>query len=442
MPLSDHVTLTITQDSVGVDRAGFGVPLILSASTESQAWTDRVRTYTALADVLTDFPSTTGPEYLAARAIFSQSPHPSEIKIAKSTLPPTQVFTLTPVVRNSHQYKLYLAGDGATTTTCTYTSDASATAAEIVTGLTTAVNAVVGRNFLASGTTTLILTGTAAGEWFSCEVDDVTDWTTTGQTHVDPGVATDLALVDTDDADWYCLCTLYNSKAYVGAAAAWIESQKKIYVFDTNEVSCISVAVGSADDILEDIFDLAYARTMGAYHPSPADMMSAAWMGKVLPIDPGGVTWKFKTLSGVDPVSLTGTHRTNLTARKANSYQRVSGVNITWEGTSADGDFLDVRRDLDWLDDDMSAAVFGALAGAAKVPFTDEGIALIEAEIRGSLDRAVAAGIITDDYVVTVPKAADVSAADKAARILPDMKFSATLAGSIHKVEISGVVSV
>lgn len=442
MPLSDHVSLTITQDSVGVSRAGFGTILMLSASTEAQAWVERVRTYSSLGEVLEDFPSTSGPEYRAAAAIFSQSPHPEQIKIGRSALPPTQKYTLTPVVRNSHTYSLTLSGDGATTTTVTFASDASATAAEIVTGLIAAVNAVVGKNFTASGTTTLVITANAAGEWFSVEATDVADWTTTGQDHVDPGVATDLAAIALEDSDWYALHTGYNSKAYVGAAAAWIETQKKIYVFDTNDVSCISVAVGSADDVLEDIFDLAYARTMGAYHPSPAAMMSAAWMGRVLPIDPGGVTWKFKTLAGVDVVSLTGTHRSNLLARKANSYQRVSGVNITWEGTSADGDFLDVRRDLDWLDDDMSAAVFGALAGADKIPYTDDGIAIIEAEVRGSLDRAVSRGIIAEGYVVTVPRAANVSSADKAARILPDVRFSATLAGSIHKVEITGVVSV
>lgn len=442
MALSDHVSLTITQDSVGVARAGFGVPLLLAASTEVQAWTERVRTYNSLADVAADFPSTTGPEYRWAQAVFSQSPHPEKVKIAKSTLPPTLKYTLTPVVTNSRVYKIYLKGDGATDTTCTYTADSSATAAEIVAGLTALVNAVTGKNFTATGTTTLIITGDAAGEWFSVEVDDVTAWTTTAPDHVDPGVATDLAAIAIDDDDWYALSTVFNSKAYVGAAAAWIETQRKIYVFDTNDVSCISVAVGSADDVLEDLFDLGYARTMGAYHPDPSIMMAPAWLGAVLPHEPGSVTFKFKTLSGVDAVALTATHRTNLIARKGNSYQTNGGVNITWEGTGADGDFLDVQRDLDWLDDDMRAAVFGALAGATKIPFTNAGIAVIESEVRGSLDRAVARGIIDADYTVSVPDVDDVSTADKQARNLPDVRWSATLAGAIHKVTISGVVSV
>jgi hypothetical protein len=86
----------------------------------------------------------------------------------------------------------------------------------------------------------------------------------------------------------------------------------------------------------------------------------------------------------------------------------------------------------------------GMLAGLDKVPYTDAGVALIQAQVIASLQSAVAKGILTSDPapVVTVPKVANVSPSDKAARILPDVKFSATLAGAIHKVNITGVVSV
>ena len=52
-------------------------------------------------------------------------------------------------------------------------------------------------------------------------------------------------------------------------------------------------------------------------------------------------------------------------------------------------------------------------------------------------------GILAADpaFTVTAPAVADVSAGDKTARTLPDVDFDATLAGAIHKVEISGTVS-
>ena len=45
-------------------------------------------------------------------------------------------------------------------------------------------------------------------------------------------------------------------------------------------------------------------------------------------------------------------------------------------------------------------------------------------------------------FSVEAPRAADVSAANKAARLLPDITFRATYQGAISKVEISGTISV
>ena len=41
-------------------------------------------------------------------------------------------------------------------------------------------------------------------------------------------------------------------------------------------------------------------------------------------------------------------------------------------------------------------------------------------------------------YVIEVPLASQISANVKASRVLPDVKFTARLAGAIHAVEIKG----
>jgi hypothetical protein len=441
--LSNHVSITISQDSVGIARAGFGVPMILSATAN---WVERIRFYSGLSEVAQDFASTSSAEYLAAQAIFSQSPRPERIAIGRSALPPTQQYTLAATARDSYTYTVGVEGDGVTSTEVSYTSDSSATLTEIHTGLVAALNAVAGNNYLAvlDGTPSnpFTVTADAAGEWFSISVKP-TD-IAIAQTHADPGVATDLAAIATEDSSWYALCTLYNSDAYVKAAAAWVEANKKIYIFDINESEAVTDASDGTQGTLDDLKTLGYARTMGAYYPEPAAMMAAAWMGRVLPLEPGSETWKFKSLAGVGATNLTSTQRTNVVNRNANSIETVAGVKVTFNGTTSDGDFLDVQRGLDWLEDDMSVRVMGMLAGLDKVPYTDAGVALIQAQVIASLQSAVAKGILTSDPapVVTVPKVANVSPSDKAARILPDVKFSATLAGAIHKVNITGVVSV
>lgn len=440
MTLSNHVTISITQDSVGIARAGFGVPLVVS---HTAAWAERVRSYTDFAGVIADFPVTTSPEYLAAQALFAQTPHPTKIKIGRASLQPTQVYVLTPTAVNDAAYVVTVAGEGVTTETFTFTADATATVAEITAGLTTALNLVVGKNYTAvDGTTEVTITGTAAGDWFSIEVGDPA-LLKNEETHVDPGIATDLAAINLEDSDWYFLLTNFNSNAMVLAADAWVQTAKKVYIFDVPETEAVTTTAGNSDT-LDDIATLNRARTAGVYHPSPVSMNSAAWVGRCASTEPGSITWKFKTLSGVPAVTLTSTHRTNLVARSANFYESVAARDQMSEGTTADGDFIDVQRGLDWLEDDMSKGVFGVLVDADKVPFTDPGVASIEKEMKASLKRGVARTLLAADPepTTTVPKVSTISEADKTARTLPDMKFNATQAAAIHKVNITGVVSV
>jgi hypothetical protein len=440
MTIADHVALTISQDSVSVARAGFGVPLILSATASFSA---RLEYVADLSDVVGLGFATDSPEYLACAAIFGQNPAPSRVAIGRCALPPTQKYKWTPTAINDHDYVINVAGEGVTATVCSYTSDATATVAEICAGMEPLLTAVVGKNFaVVDNSTDLEITGATAGDWFSLEQVDPGDGKIE-QTHVDPGVATDLAAIQLEQDDWYALLTHFNSSAYVLAAAAWVEAQKKIYLAGCSDSECITLAAGGGD-WADDFETSAYARCSAIYHPAPVEMIAQSLAGDCLPLNPGSLTWKFRTLSGVPAVQLTSTHKTNLLAKNAIGYAEVAGVNVTLEGTVGDGDFIDVVRGLDWLDDDMTAAVFGLMAGADKVPYTDDGAAMIQSEIEASLQRGINRTILAADPapVVTVPAVADQSDADKAARHFPDIKFSATLAGAIHKVTITGVVSV
>jgi hypothetical protein len=423
-----------------VARAGFGVPLILSHKAGTGA---RVASYSTLLEVSTAGYAVTGPEYLAAQALFGQNPRPATIKIGRGNLQPTQVYRITPTAVNSTVYTVACAGEGVTSGNATFTSDASATVAEITAALETALNAIVGANFTAvDDTTHLTVTGDAAADWFSLEALDPTILQME-QLHVDPGVATDLAAISVEDDEWYCLLTNYNSNAYVLAAVAYIEATKKIYLFDVNESEAITTTVGNSDT-LDDIATANRTRTGGTYHPSPVAMNSAGWAGVCLPQEPGSISWNLKAPSGPPAVSLTTTQRANLVARNANFFQTTAGSDRMSSGTTGDGNFLDVRRSLDWLDDDLSKTVFENLAAGGKVPFTDAGVRVITSAIKASLQRAVDRGILAEDpaFLVTAPKVADVSVANKANRILPDVSFSGTLAGAIHTVTITGVVSV
>lgn len=443
MALTDYVTINITQTTVGITRAGFGTALFLSYQP---TWAERTRTYGSLADVAVDFSATNpGPAYRFAQSYFSQNPAPTKLIIGRGANKPSktvQLSALNPVSNVSYQYKVLVKGTGFADATVTFTSDANPTDAEYAAGMVAALNAVPGKNYTAAGAASPItITSTAAGDWFSIEVDDV-NYQTTTETTADPGVAADLTAISAENPNWYALGTSYNSKLYGVAAAVYVESAGlKTYVALSNDTNTLATSTGTLD-LLDQMKTNAYTRSLGMYHKNPASFADAALMGKCLPFEPGEETWAFKQLAGIATFPMTATHRANIVARNGNSVESLAGVNVTFQGKTADGNYLDTKRGLDWLQDDMQKSVFGALVGSAKIPYTDLGISIIEGQVRGSLKRAGDKGILDETtIVVTVPKVADVPSIDKTTRTLNNVKFSATLQGAVHKTVVTGAVS-
>lgn len=441
MALTDYVTLNITQNTVGLTRAGFGTGLCISYTA---GWAERTRLYSQYTDVLVDFPTTTGPEARYAAAYFAQSPAPAQLMIGRGANKPTktvQVSAVNPTANISYTYQLKVKGTGFADTVVTFTSDATPTDAEYAAGIVTALNAVAGKNYTAAGAASPVtITGNAVGAWFSVEVLDV-NYQTTTETTADPGVAADLTAITAENPNWYGLATDFNSSAYGAAVATAIETQNKIYIAQSNDTRTITTGTGTGD-LIDAIKTSAYTRTLGMYHRDPSSMAGAALLGKNLPFDPGSETWAFKNLATVATFPMTATHRANITARNGNSYESVAGINITFQGKTGDGGYLDTKRGLDWLQDDMTKAVFGMLAGNPKVPYTNHGISQVRAQVEGSLLRAADRGIlVAASIVVTVPDANTVPSVDKTSRTLNNVKFSATLQGAVHKVNVVGTVS-
>ncbi len=165
------------------------------------------------------------------------------------------------------------------------------------------------------------------------------------------------------------------------------------------------------------------------------------WKG--CPETPGSVTWKFQRLVGITPDSLNATQLANLRTNNLNFFETVAGVNIiSSEGIMAGGEFIDTIRGSDKLQTRMAERIFTLLVNADKIPFTNKGIGAIENEVRAELQISVDEGYLEpNSAVVTVPDIDAVEAADKAVRFLNGIEFTADLAGAIHKVSITGTLS-
>lgn len=429
--LNDVVSVAITSVASKVTQAGFGVPLILS---HSAAWVERVREYATLTAVQTDFATTT-PEYKQASKVFSQEPRPPKLLIGRAALKPTQRYAVTPVPLNSYTYRMKVNG-----VDISFTSDASATITEVIAGLKAAIDALALPLTVTDQTTFMRVVANTAGAFFSLSATDSNIGL--AQDHADPGVATDLAAIVLERADWYGLLTHFNSKAYVEAAAAWIEANKRLYVVASCDSAMRNTVSSGTDDVGESLKALAYKKTALIDCAGAEDFPDAGAIGKCFPYTPGEETWKFKTLSGVPVFSYTATQRSNLRAKNVNFYETTSGVNMLEEGYSSSGDYIDFVRYLDFLEARIQERVFSKLSTAKKVAYNDDGIAIISTEVKGHLASDQDREVLNAGWSVSVPKLATIPLADKSTRILRNVTFSAVYAGAIHSVQISGTVSV
>ena len=253
-----------------------------------------------------------------------------------------------------------------------------------------------------------------------------------------------LNAIANENNDWYGIAVDQSLVSSFADVASWVETAKKFAIFWITDVNAYDP---SKSTDLASVLKLANRnRSAVVWHATPAggaDYPDAAWMGEGFPYEPGTSTWAYKTLNGVTPDTLLASQETALKNKNCNYYMTVGGVSITQEGKVASGEYIDIIIGTDWIEARLREAVYSALVNNRKIPYDDTGIAMIEGLVKGVLNEAASKGILqADSIAVTVPKYADIPQADKLARKLPDVKFSALYQGAIHSVTINGTISV
>lgn len=439
MGIEQLVNVVITPAQSPIRQTSFGTPLVLS--TEA-TFVERLRYYTSLAALVTDGFTTTSATYLLVQRLISQNPRPRRVAVGRRVNKPTQRFTLTPTVANSTLYSFSIERAGVTALV-EFTSDATATLAEIVQGLVAAFAAL--SSPLAVTVTnvgpdmTVRITANTAGDWFNVTVLSP-KVLAIAQDNVDAGVAADLTAIQTEQPDWYGLVTPFTSQAEVLAVAAFAEASKKLFGLSTVDSSNWDTVYDAGDptpDVGTALRLAAYAKTFWLPAASTSAFVGEGALGYLLGTPPGSITMHLKRVVGASPMPLTETQQANIKARNGNPYVQIGGVNVIDGGIVVAGEYIDIVRDTDWFVTRLAELVFATLQAAEKIPYTDDGVAIIRTVVEGMAKQGISAGFLAASPapVVTAPRVADVSPLDKANRLLPDVTLVATRAGAIHSVD-------
>lgn len=243
--------------------------------------------------------------------------------------------------------------------------------------------------------------------------------------------------------DWYIFMITERDSSTLHDAGTWADSVEKIFIGCCSAISALTERNGLREAYL--------------IHNDAANFPEAAWVGSAAPYAIGSISWKWCTPAGVTASNFTLTELNQIRTGNGQTFSKRSGVIYSDEGKMTGGQFIDVIQARDFVKARLGEALFGLFVNNKKVPFDNTGANQIEAAMRDVFDVCGKQGIIavvTDEadmaesdagkymYKVSVPSRSEVPQADRAARVWSGITFSFVIQGAIHKVAISGVITV
>lgn len=482
LPLSDIVDVKVNVGPVAAVRTNFNLGLIIGKSSIISD-TQRIKTYSKLADMTADGWTGLEPEYLAAQIYFSQTPQPSRVAIGRWQLPETAVAAVTACRNaNAEWYACTVCGvsksDIESISAYIEATDPASTYF-YTTHDEDVLNGVVGNimDILSKNKAHRTL-----GQYSTDSVD------TAGYEVGAAGAETDIhtlsddkfkIAVDGDTTEHEITLTLANCISGNNTAA---EMQKQINAIGGNIYSNVMVEfsidhyvitsptskVGSQIRITAaDANDISAELKIGAangakdidgtttYKEAAVGIMGYA-MGANTQTAGSAYTLYCKPESGVAAESVDSTELTKIKSYNGNVYvNRGSVYNLFENGTMHDGTFFDEVLNLDILSNNLQVAVINTFTEQSKVPQTDPGMEMLVNVLTTPLENALNIGfiapgvwntasvlsvktgdILTNGYKILFDSISSQSQVDREARKAPPIYVLVKLAGAMHNVKI------
>ena len=304
-----------------------------------------------------------------------------------------------------------------------------------------------------AGTYRVTLTGRAGARTTTTTIDgafDGADVFTPGEAvqTVVPEMMTPMETLELahETPGWYVACAAGIAESEFESCAGWTEAHTKLFAYtflsDTDPVGSVFFrSHGWCGLIKDDQYPEDVPQSNRYAH------VAATVRGLSFPS--GSETWALKRVSGIEPSELSSTLLRELETGHSNWIDRRAGRIITMNGQTRGGEWIDVIRGRDWIENDMQLRIFNLLLTRSKIPFTNPGIALVENAMIASLKAAQDRGIVAPDeyddegnrlpgFIVRVPNAISLTPMEKASRVLRNCTFAARIAGAIHVVVVNG----
>lgn len=262
-----------------------------------------------------------------------------------------------------------------------------------------------------------------------------------------------LMFAQTDPPDKIAVCSLTNVIDELPNIINY--GWRQLIVFGVDDVLEITKYINATSDKMmfvnvEDVDELNNLnkgdRIVGFVHKT--DYAVAALVGEAAGLDAGSFTYKNLILKGIEPMNLTENEIDNITESNAITFVTKAGQNVTTEGKTLSGEYIDIVDSKDYIISQLEYRTQQTLNNTPKIRYDNNGIAILESVAVDVMKDAFNKGIIAVDddgnpaYTVDYASRSETDAADRLVRRYIGGEFSFILAGAIHNVEIRGTIEI
>ena len=489
LAVSDIIPINTNLNPVAAPTRNFGALLILGPTEGVIDTRERLRKYTTIGGVTTDFGSTT-PEYLAATIFFGQSPQPSILYIGRWAQTATHAWLHGATISVANQS--ISVWNAITNGSISFTIDGTI---RNLTGLnfgaSANLNGVAGviQNGLPVGAVCKwnssynrfdvsgVATGASGTITYATPVGSGTDISAltglsaaAGASSPVPGVVAETALAAITAAeiisnDWYGSTFALTSYTDITAAqhvaiAAYVEASSPARIYGVSSSDPAIVDGTQSGDVASLLQAAAYSRSFVQY--SSSNIYSVCSMyGKAFTVNFNAsnstMILMFQSEPGVVAETLNESQAAAAIAKNANVFVTYNnGVPIVQRGTMASGIYFDDRHNSDWLTNKVQTDIFNLFYTiGTKIPQTDPGAHVVLTTIENSLSAGVNNGMIAPNqwngpsfgqiatgqflpkgYYVYTPSVTTQTQAQRQTRILPPFQVAITLAGGVQGASV------
>lgn len=493
LPVSSIVAVSVALTPAPTPVVNLNTLLVLGDSNVIDVH-ERLRTYTLLSQVATDF-GTTAPEYLAALDYFSQRPQPQTLFIGRWAKTATKGLALGGTLTAAQQVignwtpittgGFHITIDGGASTNVTTinlsgTVNLNGVASQIQTAIQALGGAFAAVTCIWNGEQFEIFSGTTGG---ASTVSALTA-PTSGQdlsaqlkltagtlTYLQAGIAAEsavacVAIFDAQVAQpWYEIsfaAGASNVDVSVGdylAVAAYIEGAGTYHLFGVTSAETTALAQPDTTSIGAQLKALGYNRTLTQWSSFDPYAICSLF-GRMNSVDFTGdntsITVMFKQEPGVEAETLNTTQQAALNANNYNYYANFNnGTAIIVNGMMASGQFIDTIWGIDGLASQIQSNCYNALYVAPKIPQTDKGMNQLTTAIAAACQQYnvngfLATGIwtapgfgqlkqgaaVSNGWYIYQPLVSTQSTTDRAARKSVPFQVAAKLAGAVQSANV------